>query len=67
VTVPRVYAVVLPAYLAVLLAVDTQVPLHGQIALGVLTFAVLAAALWPLTRSCELRPSASCCSPRSER
>jgi len=47
-TVPRRYAVVLPAYLAALLAVDTQVSLGGQLALGVLTFAVLAAALWPL-------------------
>jgi hypothetical protein len=47
-TVPRRYAVVLPAYLAVLLGLDTQVSLHGQLALGVLTFAVLAAALWPL-------------------
>jgi hypothetical protein len=47
-TVPRRYAVVLPAYLAALLALDTQVSLDGQLALGVLTFAVLAAALWPL-------------------
>jgi hypothetical protein len=48
VTVPRRYAVVLPAYLAVLLALDTQVSLRGQLALGALTFAVLAAALRPL-------------------
>ena len=47
-SVPRRYAVVLPAYLAVLLAVDTQVSFHGQLALGVLTFVVLAAALRPL-------------------
>ena len=47
--VPRRYAVVLPAYLAVLLAVDTQVGLRGQLALGVLTFAVLAVALRPLS------------------
>ena len=47
--VPRRYAVVLPAYLAVLLAVDTQVGLPGQLALGVLTFAVLAVALRPLS------------------
>src|SRR5581483_10321841 len=47
-TVPRRYAVVLPAYLASLLALDTQVSLPGQLALGVLTLAVLAAALWPL-------------------
>ena len=46
--VPRRYALLLPAYLAVLLAVDTQVGHSGQIALGVLTFAVLAVALRPL-------------------
>ncbi|MGH2977767.1 MAG: hypothetical protein ACRDKC_05255 [Gaiellaceae bacterium] len=52
--IPRWYALVLPAYLAGLLALDTQVSLHGQLALGVLTFAVLAAALWrlaPLVRA----------------
>jgi hypothetical protein len=49
VIVPRRYAIVLPAYLAVLLAVDTQVGLRGQLALGVLTFAMLAAALLPLS------------------
>jgi hypothetical protein len=48
VTVPRSYAVVLPAYLAGLLALDTQVSFHGQLALGGLTFAVLAMALRPL-------------------
>jgi hypothetical protein len=48
VTIPRWYAVVLPAYLAGLLAIDTQVALRGQLALGALTFAVLAAALRPL-------------------
>ena len=47
-TVPRSYAVVLPAYLAGLLALDTQVSFHGQLALGALTFAVLAVALRPL-------------------
>ncbi len=47
-TVPRWYAVALPAYLAALLAVDTQVGAGVQIGLGVLTFAVLAAALRPL-------------------
>ena len=46
--VPRRYAVVLPAYLAGLLALDTQFGLHVQLALGALTFAVLAAALRPL-------------------
>jgi hypothetical protein len=45
---PRLYAVVLPAYLAGLLALDTQLSLNGQLALGVLTFGVLAAALRPL-------------------
>jgi hypothetical protein len=48
VSVPRWYAVALPAYLAGLLALDTQVRLHGQIALGALTLAILAAALRPL-------------------
>jgi hypothetical protein len=48
VSVPHRYAVVLPAYLAGLLALDTQVSFHGQLALGVLTFLVLAAALRPL-------------------
>ena len=47
-TTPRWYAVALPAYLAALLAVDTQVGLGVQIGLGVLTLAVLAAALKPL-------------------
>jgi hypothetical protein len=46
--VPRRYAVVLPAYLAPLLAIDTQVSLRGQLLLGALTFVVLAAALRPL-------------------
>jgi hypothetical protein len=39
---------VLPTYLAALLAVDTQVSFHGQLALGAITFVVLAAALRPL-------------------
>jgi hypothetical protein len=47
-TVPRRYAVALPAFLAALLAFDTRVSLAGQLALGVLTLAVLAAALRPL-------------------
>jgi hypothetical protein len=46
--VPRRYAIVLPAYLAGLLALDTRASFHGQLALGVLTFVVLAAALRPL-------------------
>ena len=46
--VPRWYAVALPAYLAALLALDTQVALGGQLALGAVTILVLAAALLPL-------------------
>jgi hypothetical protein len=45
----RRYAIVLPAYLAGLIALDTQVGLHVQLALGALTFGVLVAALWPLS------------------
>jgi hypothetical protein len=48
VSVPRRFAIVLPAYLALLLAVDTQVSFNGQLVLGALTFVVLAAALRPL-------------------
>ncbi len=47
-SVPRWYAAALPAYLAALLAVDTQVGYGVQIGLGVLTVAVLAVALRPL-------------------
>jgi hypothetical protein len=36
----------LAGYLALLLTVDTQVDLRGQLLLGALTWAVLAAALW---------------------
>ena len=46
--VPRSYALLGPAYLAALLAVDTQVGTHGQIVLGVVTGVVLVAALVPL-------------------
>ncbi len=35
-------------YLAALLAVDTQVDLHGQLVLGALTWAMLIAAAWTL-------------------
>jgi hypothetical protein len=35
-------------YLAVLLAVDTQVELHGQLVLGAVTWAVLIVAAWTL-------------------
>ncbi|MGH2972982.1 MAG: hypothetical protein ACRDLE_12795 [Gaiellaceae bacterium] len=45
---PRWYAVAGPAYLAALLAADTQVDYHGQLALGALTWIALAAALRPL-------------------
>jgi hypothetical protein len=48
VSVPRWYAAAGPAFLAVLLAVDTQVGLATQVALGVLTWLVLLAAIWPL-------------------
>ena len=47
-TVPRWYALVLPAYMAGFLALDTQVGRRGELAIGVLTFVVLAAALRPL-------------------
>ena len=47
-SVPRWYAAAGPAYLAVLLAVDTHAALPEQLALGVLTWAVLLAALRPL-------------------
>jgi hypothetical protein len=47
-SVPRWYAIAGPAFLAALLAVDTQVDLGAQVALGVLTWAVLFAAIWPL-------------------
>jgi hypothetical protein len=48
VSVPRWYVVAGPAYLAVLLAVDTHVGLHVQLALGVVTWLVLLGAIWPL-------------------
>jgi hypothetical protein len=41
-------AAAIAAYLAALLAVDTQVDLGGQLALGALTWLVLVAAAWPL-------------------
>jgi hypothetical protein len=46
---PRAYAAAGPAYLAALLAADTQVGYGGQVALGALTWAVLLGALRPLT------------------
>jgi hypothetical protein len=48
VTVPRWYAAAGPAYLAVLLAIDTQVGLNVQLVLGAVTWLVLVAAIWPL-------------------
>jgi hypothetical protein len=48
VTVPRWYAAAGPAYLAALLAIDTQVGLAAQRALGALTWLVLLAAIWRL-------------------
>jgi len=48
VNVPRWYAAAGPAYLAVLLAVDTQVGLGVQLVLGVVTWLVLLAAIWRL-------------------
>jgi hypothetical protein len=48
VIVPRWYVVAGPAYIAALLAVDTQVSLGVQLALGAVTWLVLLAAIWPL-------------------
>ena len=47
-SIPRWYAAAGPAYLATLLAVDTQVVPHAQLALGALTWLVLLAGLRPL-------------------
>src|SRR5207253_5031137 len=44
VVIPRWFAVTGPAYLAALLAVDTQLSLRGQLALGVVTWALLLGA-----------------------
>jgi hypothetical protein len=48
VIVPRWYVVAGPAYIAALLAVDTQVSLGVQLALGAVTWLVLLGAIWPL-------------------
>jgi hypothetical protein len=45
---PRLYAAAGPAYLAALLAADTQVAYRGQLALGALTWIVLVLGLRPL-------------------
>ena len=47
-TAPRWYALAGPAYLAALLAVDTQVGIWGQRGLGLATWLVLLAGLRPL-------------------
>ncbi len=47
-SVPRWYAAACPAYIALLLAADTQVGLGEQLALGVLTWIVLLGAIWRL-------------------
>jgi hypothetical protein len=49
------------AYLAALLAVDTQVDLRGQLALGVLTWIVLVAAAWPLPRERQAQVAVVIC------
>ena len=41
-------AAAIAAYTAVVLAVDTQVDFHGQLALGALTWIALVIAAWPL-------------------
>jgi hypothetical protein len=41
-------AAAIAAYTAVVLAVDTQVDFHGQLALGALTWVALVIAAWPL-------------------
>jgi hypothetical protein len=41
-------ATAIAAYLAALLAIDTQVDLHAQLVLGALTWVVLVAVAWPL-------------------
>ena len=46
--VPRWYAAAGPAYIGVLLAIDTQVGLGVQLVLGVVTWLVLLGAIWPL-------------------
>jgi hypothetical protein len=47
-SVPRWYAAAGPAYLAALLALDTRAGARAQVALGLVTWAVLLAALRPL-------------------
>jgi hypothetical protein len=48
VSVPRWYAAAGPAFLAALLAVDTQADLTAQAGLGAVTWVVLVAAIWRL-------------------
>src|SRR5262249_50963432 len=47
-SVPRMYALVWPAYGAVVLAIDARAGIEGERVLGVLTWVVLLAALRPL-------------------
>ena len=48
-------------YLAALLAVDTQVDLHGQLALGALTWLALVAAAWTLPTERRLQVAVVIC------
>jgi hypothetical protein len=48
-------------YLAALLAVDTQVDLHGQLVLGALTWGVLVAAAWTLPTERRLQVAVVIC------
>ncbi len=54
-------AAAIAAYLAVLLAVDTQVDLHGQLALGALTWIVLVLSAWPLPAERRAQVAAVIC------
>ena len=49
-SVPRMYALVWPAYGAAVLAMDTRVGIGGERILGAMTWFALFAALWPLPR-----------------
>jgi hypothetical protein len=48
-------------YLAALLAVDTQVDLHGQLVLGALTWIALLVAAWPLPNERRLQVAVVIC------
>jgi hypothetical protein len=49
------------AYLAALLAIDTQVDLRGQLLLGALTWIVLVVAAWPLPRERQAQVAVVIC------